>query len=133
METLSEEILLLADSVVAGAEPGTQLDDGSFSIVVRDQRVDTVTERTQYDCPLGGTLTTEVGRMVISESSYSNSADHDSVQFEQCRLATDGEQMLDGTVRTLTNSVSASRAGFDDREVQWTNLVKLAQTAEMLQ
>ena len=121
VENLSDEVVLLGETIAVGAAPGTRLADGAFSVIVRDQDVVTPTQKTQYDCPLGGTMTAEIGRMFISESSYSNIADHDSYQFDQCRLATNGEQLLDGTVRTMVNSVSASRGGFDNRDAQWTN------------
>ena len=121
VENLSDEVVLLGEAIAVGAAPGTRLADGSFSVIVRDQDVVTVTEKTQYDCPLGGTMTAEIGRMFINESSYSNSADLDNYQFDQCRIATDGEQLFDGSVRTLINSVSASRGGFDNRDAQWTN------------
>ena len=118
VETLSDEALLLGEAIAASAAPGQALTAGSFELAVRDENVVTATEKTLYNCPLGGTMTAEIGRLIINESSYSNTADHDSYQFNQCRI---GEQLLDGTVRTLLNSVSASGGGFDNRDSQWTN------------
>lgn len=119
IETLSEEVVLLGENIAANAAPGTTLEAGSFLISVRDEAVTTPTQRRRYVCPLGGTVTADIGRLVISESSYSNAANHDSYQFDQCRVDANGLQILNGAVRTLNNTVSGSGGGFDNRDVEW--------------
>jgi len=120
LETLSEELILIGATLSADA--GTALDAGSFTIPVRDQQEITATTRTQYDCPLGGTVVAEIGELLISESSYSNSADLEIYTFDQCLVNTDVEHSLDGTVRVLFNRVSASRATVSNGEFQWSGL-----------
>ena len=120
IEPLSEELLLIGASIAVGE--GTELDPGSFTIARNTGDVVTATSRIQYSCALGGTMIEEIGRLDISESDYSNSAELDVYTFDQCLVNTDVEHSLDGTVRVLTNSVSASRASISIGEFQWSGL-----------
>lgn len=134
LETLSEEIGLLVDTVVTTATTSITLPEGSAQVSNQSGIQTYPVARARYECPQGGTLTTATlseGEFSAGSGSFSET-NNATYLFEQCVLNGTNGHTLNGTTTVNSSAQSANRTNIRNNTFSWTNFQWLQPSGQTL-
>ncbi|WP_205737590.1 hypothetical protein [Granulosicoccus antarcticus] len=112
----------VAASIIAGNIGVTVLEAGQYEV----DEIAQPTERTQYACAEGGTMTLETGRTRIRESEYSHDTSYNIWEFDNCQTELDagvpvaGSYEIIGKLAVQRDFVSGSRFNTIENSIAFT-------------
>lgn len=112
--------MLIGDTLPSSAINSTVLDGGTYSIEDQNQNINLPVSRRLFTCELGGGLTLEAAELTINEPFYSRDSLFTHYAFDQCRLAGQGEQVLDGSLQTVVTNISGRHFTLRQKQHTWT-------------
>lgn len=121
LETLSEEIALIADAVSTSATSTINLPDTSVELSEQATPQTYPVSNIQYNCAQGGSLTTNTLAVdvIITEQRFSHDQDSVTYVFDQCQPDATTSETLNGTMTVGKRVVSEFRSSVTEYTYEW--------------